>query len=262
MAGLGNLAKMINNATKQMTPADKFIHDLNQTISRGAKDEQRPSSKSFKPSSLGKCLRLNYFIVTGAPKDDRAPDPELVGMGESGTDRHERIQTWVSKMKKYGYNCEWIDVEEFLKIHPVAGTKVVKKTGMETKCYNEVFDISFLCDGIIKFEGIYYILEIKTEASFKWNGQKEAFDDHKVQATTYSVCLGIDRSLFLYEERDLCRKKAFIVEITNDMKEEFVIARIEVVNNHIAEGTVPPKSIIVSDCSYCEFTKECAKWGD
>jgi CRISPR/Cas system-associated exonuclease Cas4 (RecB family) len=257
---LGGLAKMINKATKQMTPAEKFLYELNQTIVRG--NEKRTPSKSFKPSSLGKCLRLNYFQIIGAEIDGKTDNSEGIGITESGTDRHERLQKWVARMREIGYNCDYLDVEQFLKVHPVAGTRVVSKHGMETKCFNDTFNISFLCDGIIKFDDVYYILEIKTEASFKWQGQVQPFEDHIVQATTYSVCLGINKILFLYEERDLCRKKSFIVEVSDDMKESLVIGRIETVNNHIALNTVPPRTDNQKDCTYCDYKKECGKWGE
>lgn len=256
---LKNLAKLIAESNREKTPEQEFLFLLNEATVR--LEKRRQPSKTFKPSSLGGCLRRVYFEVTGAEIDDNQQvDPNLVGIAQSGTDRHERIQKTIAQMKDLGYDVEWIDVEEYLKRRPQPGTEVVEKKGMETKLRNTILNLSFMCDGIIKFKGKYYVLEIKTEVSFKWNGRVQVEDKHKTQATCYSVALGIDDILFIYENRDFCSKKTFHVQITNQDKEERVIHRIETVNAHIEDGTVPDKTTTQSECKYCPFTNVCKKY--
>lgn len=254
-----NLAKLVKQATEEQSPAQDFLNMFNQATSR--LDEQRQPSKTFKPSSLGGCIRKVYFEVTGAPIDAN-PDinPDMVGVGQSGTDRHERMQTTITHMKELGYDVEWIDVAEYLKIRPQMGTEVVERKGMETKLRNTVLNLSFMCDGIIKFKGKYYILEIKTEASFKYMKRFDVEPDHLVQGTSYSTALGINLILFIYENRDLCQKKTFVVEITDEDKQDKVIHTIETVNDHIEREVVPEKSTVKKHCTYCQFKGECKKW--
>jgi len=257
MAGFKNLAKMISNATKEKTPEQEFLYYLNEAIGRLDKETSRPPSQSYKPSSMGGCLRNCYFQVVGAKPDVKlTTDPQLVGMGQSGTARHEHIQTAISQMQRLGYDVEWIDVGDYLKLHPMSGTIVKERKGMETKLYNEVFNISFMCDGIIKLNGRYYILEIKTEVSFKFQVRMQPEPDHKIQSYCYSLCLGIDSIMFLYENRDVCQKKTFLVHVTPENKEE-VVHKIETCNSHIENETVPPKE--TDKCKYCQYTEECKK---
>jgi len=224
--GLKNLAKIINNATKEKTFEERFIYELNETISRS--QQPRQPSRTFKPSSLGGCMRRMFFEVTGAEVDKAKPaDAGLVGINESGTDRHERLQKHIASMKEFGFNVEWVDVADFIEQHQPKGTRVVERKGMETKLFNEILNLSFMSDGIIKIDGVHYILEIKTEASFKWQGRIAPEEKHIFQAASYSVALGVSKVIFIYENRDVCAKKAYLIEITQEMKEERVYARIE-----------------------------------
>lgn len=257
---LKQLSLLVKDAVTKREPHEKFLHELDQTISIIDKREQRVPSQTYKPSSLGGCKRNIYFQVTGASLDEaKNSSSGIIGICETGSARHEILQTWVSRMNECGYDCEWVDVEQFLSTREVAGTIVKEKNGMETKCYNELFNISFLCDGIIKYDGKYYILEVKTEDNFKFQKRVTAERKHIAQATAYSICLGINQVIFLYENRNYCTRKSFLVEITDDMKQE-VIGEIEEVENYIAENEIPPKSTDKKDCQYCNYKTMCKKW--
>lgn len=260
--GLKQIARLVKNATIEKDIPDQFLDDLESTMQRISLKESRKPSQTYKPSSLGGCKRNMFFQVTGAEPDPDEPDsPSLIGICESGSNRHVEIQTWVSRMKEAGFDCEWVDVGEWIKSRKPEGTIVKNKSGMETKCYNEILNVSFLCDGVIRYKGHYYILEIKTEDHFKYTGQVKPFDKHEVQATAYSVCLGIDDIIFLYEDRNYCIKKPYLFHITQEMKQDLVIAEIEEVEGYRREGKVPPKSTKSADCRYCSYKKECRKWG-
>jgi CRISPR/Cas system-associated exonuclease Cas4 (RecB family) len=255
-----DLAKLINSVTKEKTLEEEFLYLLNDTMSRSQKPRQ--PSKTFKPSSLGGCMRKSYYEVTGEEVDAyKMPDPGLVGINESGTDRHERLQRHIANMASLGHSVEWIDVEAFINEHRPYGTKVVERKGMEVKLYNEVLNLSFMSDGIIKYKGIYYILEIKTEASFKWQTRTAPENKHTYQAASYSVALGLSNVIFMYENRDVCAKKVYIVEITQEDREQKVYGRIETINDHIERNVVPAMTDDRKECKYCSFTSVCAKDG-
>lgn len=261
MSKLKNLSKLVQNVVKNQEPQDKFLYELDETMSVLDLRERKAPSMTYKPSSLGGCKRNMYFQVTGAEQDKIKKNSGLIGICESGTSRHEILQTWVSRMYECGFNCEWVDVETYLEEHPVTGTIVREKSGMETKCYNKVLNISFLCDGIIKFDGEYYILEIKTEDNFKNQKRLVPEKKHMVQATAYSVCLGIDKVIFLYENRNYCTRKSYLVNVTDDMKNDLVVSEIEEVQSYVDRGQVPPKTEEKKNCTYCNYKEECKKWG-
>lgn len=259
-ASLKNLAKLVAAANEEKTPAQDFLFMLNETIQRVDAEDNRPPSKSYKPSSLGNtCDRMLYFEVTGAEQDGGYADPELVGIGESGTARHENIQNAVMQMQRLGYDCEWIDPEEFVKQRGIKHLKVVERKGNEVKFYHKQLNMRFLCDGIIKLRGVYYVLEIKTETSFKWQPRTDPAYPHKVQGACYGAAFGIYRVMFLYENRDVCKKKTMVYEVTKEYVEDKVIHRIATVDQYVEDKEVPPKTENVRDCTYCDYKKICGR---
>ena len=258
MAKLRGIAKLIK-ASRSTSPETVFLNELIRTIE--VSDEQRIPSQTYKPSSIGGCSRNMYYQVTGAELDGSSSGYNLIGICESGTDRHDALQNYVAKMKEKGFDWEWVDVEEYVKQFNPPGTKVVNKSGMETKCFNQIYNMSFLCDGVIKHKGEYYILEIKTESGYKFNNHDEPYPEHICQATCYSMCFGIDKVIFLYENRDNCSKKAFLVEVTSEMKVK-IADKIFTCDDYVASKTPPPKSKNAKDCQYCNYKKLCRKDGD
>lgn len=262
MASLKNLAKLIAEKTKEKKPEEDFLHMLEEAIIRIDKENQRDPSKSYKPSSLGGCLRNMYYQVIGAETDKGITETaDGIGIKESGTDRHERIQKAITQMHRLGYPVEWIEVEDYLTKRPQIGTRIISKKGMETKLYNDVLNLSFMCDGIILMNGIYYVLEIKTEASFKWQGRTEAEDNHITQAACYSATLSIDRVMYLYENRDLCKKKTVLYIVSDEDKFDRVIAPIETVETHRTNNTLPQMTEKKKFCKYCKYQERCGKDG-
>ena len=257
---LKNLAKLVDEANKEKTPEQEFLYMYNEYIKRS--NEPRTPSQTYKPSSLGGCMRRMYYEVTGAPVDEQTSmDASFIEIMDSGTDRHERIQKNIIGMQEMGYDVEWVDVGEYIDYWGVPGTRVVKRQGMETKLRNDLLNLSFMCDGIIKMNKKYYILEIKTEASFKWNGRVDIFDKHLIQATAYSTALGVDDVLFIYENRDFCSKKPFTMHVTPQMKEDYVIDKIETCNAYIEKGIVPPCTCTKSEWNYNPYKTQCKKDG-
>lgn len=262
MASINSLAKILRlkNKAEGSTPADvKFLRDFIKTIELEAKEW--PPSPTYKPSSIGGCMRNMYYQIIQAPTDNIPSNYMNVGIGESGTMRHECLQTYVTKMKEHGFDCDWMDVEEVVKELKPEGTRVERKSGMETKCRNDKYNLSFLCDGVIRYRGQYYILEIKTESTYKFITHDDAFEEHKMQATCYSIALGIDDVIFLYENRDVCEKKTFLVHVTEEMKRN-VIDKILDCDNYVDDHCPPPKCENIKHCQYCKYKRQCKLDGD
>lgn len=239
--------------------ADEFLNEFIRTI-EGCVENYKPTT-TYKPSSIGGCLRNVYYQMTEAELDGTPTDYMGVGIGESGTNRHEVLQNYVMRMQEKGFDWEWIDVAEYLKEHPVDGTRVISQKGNETKCHNDIFNLRFMCDGVIKHAGEYYILEIKTESTYKYDNHDTAFAKHKKQASCYSLALGINKVIFLYENRDILEKKAYLVEVTDDMKYE-IMDIIGECNEYIDSKVTPPKGDNPKDCNYCNYKRQCRRDGD
>lgn len=254
-----NVLNLVDAAKEELPVEQQFLNDLKASIEIQDSKNARKPSPSYKPSSLH-CIRNMYFQITGATSGDNRATSELVGICESGTDRHDRIQKAVMAMKDSGIDCEYVNVAEYVKDKNLEDLKIVSQQGNETKLYNTALNISFLCDGIIRYKGVYYILEIKTETSSKFWDRNDVNPDHVLQGTAYSVNLGIDNVLFLYECRDNCSKKAFMLHITDKMKQDLV-GKITECDGYVDRMIAPPKPEDISKkaCAYCGYADLCRR---
>ena len=238
----------------------EFLEDLKRSIEQTNQAESREPSRSYKPSSMA-CIRNMYYQVTGAPQDEGMTPYTLVGICNSGSDIHDRTQKYVDAMKENGYDCEYIDVGQFVADQGLDRIDVVSKQGMETKLFHKTYNMSFLCDGIIKYKGKYYILELKTESSFKWQKRDGVDPKHYAQGTAYSIAFGIDQVIFVYINRDILDMKSFMFEPTAEMKRK-LISDILKCDGYVQKNEVPPKpkGVLKSTCQYCSYRERCKEY--
>lgn len=239
----------------ELTVEQKFVKQLELTIQQLEDEGKGQRSTNYKPSALT-CPRQMFYYRNGVKADSLPSDYTAVGIAESGTDRHARLQAAISKMKECGYDCEYIDVEKFIAQFKPAGTRVVGKRGAETKCFNDIYDMSFMCDGIVRIGGNYYILEIKTESCFKFSSRFGVDEKHYAQGICYSLLFGLNNVIFLYENRDTCAKKAFMFTVTDKMRDE-IKKRIEYVEECRKENKLPTKTSNQRVCQYCPYALKC-----
>ena len=164
-------------------------------------------------------------------------------------------------MKDNGFDCEYIDVGEYVQSRGLDSyLDIVDKCGNETKLYDRKHNISFLCDGIIKYQGKYYIVEFKTESSFKWRDRKGVDPKHYNQARTYSLELKIDDVLFVYINRDIVDMKSFMYHVTQEERDG-ILALIDECQKYVDMKEVPPLPDDVSDkkCAYCNYRQLCER---
>lgn len=258
MARSQALINVLNLANAQELPVERqFLNDLTASIELQDQKNARKPSQSYKPSSLH-CIRNMFYQLTGAEqKGDRASS-ELIGICESGTDRHERLQEACIAMKNNNIDCEYINVADYVKQHELDYLEVVSQQGNETKLFHKELNMSFLCDGIIRYKSHYYILEIKTETSNKWWQRTGVNPDHILQGTAYSEALKINEVIFLYENRDTCNKKTFLLNVTDDMRKTLV-DKIHNCDGYVERCIVPPIPSDISKkyCAYCNYSERC-----
>lgn len=253
---------MIDAINEELPVEQTFLNDLRRSIELTDEKNYSPGSKSYKPSGMN-CMRQSYYVITGAEADAGESSSIMVGICESGSDRHERIQNAVLHMKDNGFDCEYVNVASFVKSRELGYLTIVKEPNFEvgeyeTKLYHNNLHISFLCDGIIKYKNHYYILEIKTETSNKFFKRVGVDPSHHHQAAVYSLAFGIDEVLFLYECRDNCDKKCYLFKVSDDMKNG-MIHYINTCDGYIERNEIPPKTDDTpkKTCSYCQYKTRC-----
>lgn len=241
----------------------RFLDDLYLTIKKINMQELKTSSKTFKPSSM-KCPRNMQFQVMGVQPEPEIVNPSLVRIGESGTDAHLRIQHWIAKMKDIGIDCEYINVADFVRSRNLTDLEIIKEPTeqeMETKLYNKKYNISFMCDGLIRYLGRYFIFEFKTETTHKNSIRTSYNEEHTAQICAYYLSFQIPDILMIYENRDTCSHKAYIVTVDDKMVWENVLSKIEEVNSCIQLGTLATAKR-GKECQYCLYSKRCKQSGD
>ena len=255
--GFKNICRLIDSAKEDVTPEQSFLGDLKRSIEMTEDKVEKEPSRTYKPSSMN-CIRNMYYQVIGQPRDKQANNYTLVGICNSGTDTHERVQRYVADMKNNDIDCEYVNVADYVKEHNLDYLEIVEQKGMETKLYHKTLNMSFLCDGIIRYKGKYYILELKTESAYKWQARKDVDPKHYAQGTAYSVAFHINEVVFVYINRDILDMKAFMFKPTEEQKTELINKILEC-DNYVSQKIVPPKptSVPRSACEYCQFRSSC-----
>jgi len=258
---LKNVCRLIKTAREALPPEQDFLTDLKRSIEMTDEKNSRLPSKTYKPSGMN-CIRASYYQISGVEPDKTSSNYTIIGICNSGTDIHVRIQTAVEQMRENGMDCEYVDVAEYVRQRNLDYLDIVSKNGMETKLYHKKLNMSFMCDGIIKYKNHYYILELKTENSYKFANRKDVDPSHYNQGIAYSLAFGIDQVLFVYISRDVLDMKAFMFNVTGEMKEGLV-GYITDCDGYVDRKITPPKPENVSKkaCSYCAYKTQCNKDG-
>ena len=261
---LKNVIRLLDDVKKSLPPEQDFLTDLKRSIEITAEKNRRPGSKSYKPSSMN-CVRQMFYIVSGTAPDEMGENYTSVGICNVGTDIHQRIQQSVLDMKSNGIDCEYINVADYVRSRNLDYLEIRKEPDFEhgnyeTHLYHKDLNMSFLCDGIIKYKNKYYILELKTENTNKFWTREGVDLSHYNQGTAYSLSLQIPNVLFVYINRDVLEMKSFMFVPTDDMKQELV-GKITQCDEYLAKLTPPPKpeSVARKTCEYCSFKTQCRK---
>ena len=259
-SSLKNVMRLIDVANNELPIEKQFLNDLCNSIEKSAEQNSRKPSQTYKPSGMN-CDRAMVYQVLGVEPDKSRASYQLEGICESGTDRHIRIQQAIGNIHDVlGVDCEYINVADFVKQRNIPDLEIVGQSGMETKLYHKKLNMSFMCDGIIKYKGKYYIFEFKTETSNKFYSRTDVDPSHYNQATAYSLAFGINQVLFVYESRDTLDKKAFLFTVTDDMKQN-LIGRISYCDDYVSKLKAPPnpKDVQKKTCTYCIYKHQCRK---
>jgi len=258
---LKSVMRLLDDVNIEPAVQESFLYDLKKSIEKTEYKNRRLPSQTYKPSSMN-CLRVMYYQIKGVEPTEDVPSYSTIGICNSGSDIHQRIQQAVLDMKDNGIDCEYINVADYVRSRGLDYLDIVKEPDFEhrdyeTKLFHKTLNMSFLCDGIIKYRGKYYILELKTEASFKFNGRGDVDPKHHNQGTAYSLAFGIDDVIFVYINRDLLDMKSYMFHVTDDMRNTLV-AKINECDSYIQSNKVPPKpDMSAKICNYCPYKGRC-----
>lgn len=256
---LNNVIRLINEVTTELPAEKSFLADLKRSIEMTDLKNRKVPTRAYKPSSMN-CIRSMYYQLSGVETDTTPSSYMNIGICNSGSDIHVRIQKAIEGMKLNGIECEYIDVADFVKSRNLTDLEIISKEGMETKLWHKKLNMRFMCDGIIKYKNHYYILEVKTEASFKFNDRKGVDPKHYKQGTAYSIAFGLDEILFLYVNRDVLDMKTFMFTVTDEMKQE-LIGLITECDGYVERHIAPPipETVTKKTCHYCSYKDICRK---
>lgn len=229
---------------------EDILTEITNTISYHTKSIPKPN---YKPSSID-CIRKMFFIKKSLEPAESFIDANLIGIQESGTDRHKRIQDYIKKSK----NIEFISVVDYVKENNLDYLTINSFNEYETHLYDSRYDLSFMADGLIRFKDKIYILEIKTMSNSKFYSCIGVFEKHVEQAACYSISFGIDNIIFIYENRDCLNKKVYRYRMTV-LDKKGILNKINNCNKFLARDVIPPKPVEAggSFCQYCNYRGYC-----
>lgn len=265
-SSLKNVCRLINQAKDNLSPEQSFLADLKRSIELEDEKGRRKPSQSYKPSSMN-CIRNMYYQMMGVEPEVSGSSYCMVGICNSGTDTHKRVQDAVLAMKNNGMDCEYINVADFVTQRGLDYLTIISRPDpergeYETKLYHNDLKMSFLCDGIIRYKNHYYVLEIKTETSMKWSHREDTDPSHYRQGTAYSVSFNLPEVIFLYVNRDMLDMKAYMFVPTDEMKQN-LIGLIDECEGYVGRMICPPKpdDVPKKTCTYCNYKEQCRKDG-
>lgn len=258
---LKNVIKLIDVEKEKLTPEQSFLNDLKRSIEITEDKNSRRPSQTYKPSSMN-CIRQSFYQLTGKDIDEGSSSYISVGICNSGSDIHIRIQTAIQQMKENGIDCEWVDVAKFVKQRKLNHLEVLSQGITETKLHHKTLNMHFMCDGIVRYKKQYYIMEFKTESASKFFARHDVDPSHYKQGTCYSLSFELPNVIFIYISRDNLDMKSFMFTPTDEMKQN-IVSYIETCDDYIKRLIPPPKTEDVErkTCSYCPYKTQCRKDG-
>ena len=242
-----------------------FIVDYEKSVLKKSSDNhKRVRNKAIVPSSF-RCERVQWFRLRGVETDNteelmKPTDIFITNMGDS---IHYNIQSVLSFMESF----ENVSVADYLKKFPIhyKYELEISDNQMETKIklLDDKYPVQMSCDGILKYDNRYYILEIKTSEYASWNGLTYPKPEHIEQVKMYSTFLNIDNILMFYVERQYGGVKCFELNIKESDK-QYVFDKIDRIMKCVENNLCPePLNKMDSWCvsSRCDYFKTCKLYG-
>lgn len=230
-----------------------------------------PGLIQFSPSSANKCERELFFKAKRATKDEVLRLPLHRRWTRNSTKAHEATQRDL-------LYCEQLVPNRTFDVCRIGetGLPAWEQNIRKLKKFN-VDGVEFLlfgmCDGLLKCRvdgsivGFEYKTKSTTYSAISYFKLKEPQEDHKAQATAYSLLYGVDEFVFCYEtlakppwkstEEDLVKKpdiRTFYHKVTEEDKLE-LLSRFKRVATNFYNDQVPEGE--KDKCIFCQYKTLC-----
>ena len=248
-----HLAKF--NSSNSCQFLDDYENYLDKLILEG---ESKAPSKTFAPSSI-RCQRISWFRLRGVePEQEVNVDRTLNFTAQVGTACHRVIQENLSKL----LGSDWLDAGEYLDSEARPYSYTYTKSGPETLIHIVDPPVRFAPDGIIRYHGKTWLLEIKTSEFGSFDSLTGPKSQHIDQVKCYCTLLNLDGALILYQDRLYGGFKCYEIDVTLEDKQN-MWAMFKDVEDKVKSGIAPPK-LPVNDpwCSpsRCRYYNKCKEW--
>lgn len=220
-------------------------------------DSERIPHATFAPSSF-RCARKSWFRLRQV-KPDKMARPDIVSQfkADMGTSCHMLMQNHLKEV----LGADWIDVEEYFKENPPPFKYKVERNGLE--CFVSIDDppFRFACDGIIRWKGSIYLIEIKTLEYSTFQELANPLSNHLDQIVCYSTLYNIPKVLFIYQDRQYGTIKCYEVAVS-EAEQQAVQDKVADIRDK-SKSNLAPERLPRNDamCGYCEYKKKCLDWG-
>ena len=120
------------------------------------------------------------------------------------------------------------------------------------------YDIVGAYDGIVYYNGIERILEMKTKDVFAWGNMERPHDEHIIQANVYMWGTGIKEAVIVYINKNSGELKEFIVRFDQEIIDRG-LQNIEAVHKALEEDELPnglcgsPREKRAKECPYSDL---------
>lgn len=219
----------------------------------------KKSTPSLSPSGLG-CQRAAAFKLSGSMSREDEETYESGLAAAMGSFVHERLQKFMSK------SDIWVDIHDYISEHPELNLVVredQKHDGEVSLSFPgkrkdlSVPPFTFQCDGMVKIQGEYYLIEIKTETETAWVKREAPNPKHQEQGKAYAFLYGIKKILWVYASRESfgTHRKVYLQEIEESKIDAFKTSIFNI-GKAVEESSINtlPKA---KDCKYCAFIDLC-----
>lgn len=220
--------------------------------------DSEPKHRTFAPSAF-RCPRVSWFRLRGVQPDiQKKPDRVMEFAAEVGTACHETIQ----RRLKANLGDDWMSVKQYLAEHPIQSKYELEEEELETKISIQDPPVRFACDGIIRWNGKIYFLEIKTSEFASFDELTSPKSQHIEQIRCYSALLGIEDVLVLYQDRQYGELKCYEVHVSHDERQA-VLDKMKYVQDMVEANLAPeklPKGDPWCSSSHCIYYNKCKEW--
>lgn len=240
--------------------SSKLVDIYENEYDREIREEiEKPKHKTFAPSAI-RCPRLNWFRLRGTEPDNvKKPDRSLQFTADIGNKCHELIQSRLSNSLKEN----WIDVSEWIESYTNLEDYELINKGYETLIEIKHPPVRFACDGIVKVNETYYLLEIKSSEMNSFRELTEPKPQHIEQTQCYCTLLNLSKVLFVYIDRSYGDIKCYETTVSEYDKQK-IQDRFESVMNAV-DTNLPPDRLPHGDSwctpSHCPWYNKCKSWG-